>query len=40
VLLGVATLGEPFTAGMAVALPVILGGSILATASTRPESTE
>jgi drug/metabolite transporter (DMT)-like permease len=38
VLLGVVMLGEPFTAVMAVALPLILGGSILATASTRPES--
>jgi drug/metabolite transporter (DMT)-like permease len=32
VLLGVALLGEPFTAGMAVALPLIVGGAILATA--------
>lgn len=31
VLLGVVFLGEPFTAGMAVALPLILGGSVLAT---------
>ncbi len=31
VLLGVAFLGEPLTAGIAVALPLILGGSVLAT---------
>jgi drug/metabolite transporter (DMT)-like permease len=31
VLLGVVFLGEPFTAGVAVALPLILGGSVLAT---------
>ncbi len=31
VLLGVVILGEPFTAGIAVALPLIVGGSILAT---------
>ena len=31
VLLGVVFLGEPFTAGIAVALPLILGGSVLAT---------
>ena len=32
VLLGVALLGEPFTAGMAAALPLILAGSVLSTA--------
>jgi drug/metabolite transporter (DMT)-like permease len=31
VLLGVAMLGEPLTAGIAVALPLIVGGSVLAT---------
>ena len=31
VLLGVAILGEPLTAGIAVALPLIVGGSVLAT---------
>jgi drug/metabolite transporter (DMT)-like permease len=32
VLLGVVLLGEPFTVGMAAALPLIVGGSVLATA--------
>ncbi len=36
VLLGVALLGEPFTAGIAVGFPLILIGSVLATGS-RPE---
>ena len=35
VLLGVVILGEPFTAGIAVALPLIVGGSVLATSRSR-----
>jgi drug/metabolite transporter (DMT)-like permease len=35
VLLGVALLGEPFTVGMGVGLPLIIAGSILATAPSR-----
>ena len=34
VLLGVVFLGEPFTAGIAIALPLILCGSVLATSRT------
>jgi drug/metabolite transporter (DMT)-like permease len=39
VLLGVVLLGEPFTAGMALALPLILAGSVLATAPALHRST-
>jgi drug/metabolite transporter (DMT)-like permease len=43
VLLGVAVLGEPLTAGIAVALPLIVGGSVVATSRSpqrRRASTE
>ncbi len=41
VLLGVALLDEPFTAGIAVGLPLILAGSVLATAAQRgPDEAE
>lgn len=40
VLLGVALMGEPFTLGIAVGLPLILLGSVLGTAPTRRSAVE
>ncbi|HEY0485286.1 MAG TPA: DMT family transporter [Mycobacteriales bacterium] len=40
VLLGVALLGEPFSAGIAIGFPLILLGSFLATARSRPRAEE
>ncbi len=40
VLLGVALLGEDFTLGIAIGMPLILAGSVLATSRTRPPGDE